>query len=405
MTKSMVHKLVTLLMCVFILGGSSVVSGLVVSTDAVGFHPLTMLYVGGSGPGNYTKIQDAVDNASDGDTVFVYDDSAPYEENIAINVSIQLLGEDRNTTSIEGGHYAISIYVDHVTVSGFRIRNVGDFWNCCGFYVVSDENTIVHNIIKDNLRMNGVYLYGSSYNTVEGNLIENNNYHGIRMEYATHNRILNNTVINNRGYGIYLWESTDNLVVGNTVMQSFSEGIILGDTSVRNTLFHNNFVNNTRTGFDPADDNMWDNGSTGNFWSDYTGSDVNNDGIGDSPYSIPGNHSIDRFPLMNPYGYETSQFQITIQGGLGLTIRVKNIGLYPASNVSWITSLISGRLLYPFNHYEQGTLSVLAPGEEIVLLRSPFLLGIGYMDVLVTVGTTSAKQRGYILVFFFIPSS
>ena len=30
------------------------------------------LYVGGSGPGNYTKIQDAIDNASDGDTLFVY---------------------------------------------------------------------------------------------------------------------------------------------------------------------------------------------------------------------------------------------------------------------------------------------------------------------------------------------
>ncbi len=29
------------------------------------------LYVGGSGPGNYTKIQDAIDNASDGDSVFV----------------------------------------------------------------------------------------------------------------------------------------------------------------------------------------------------------------------------------------------------------------------------------------------------------------------------------------------
>jgi hypothetical protein len=30
------------------------------------------LYVGGSGPGNYMKIQDAVDNASNGDTVFVF---------------------------------------------------------------------------------------------------------------------------------------------------------------------------------------------------------------------------------------------------------------------------------------------------------------------------------------------
>jgi len=83
-----------------------------------------ILYVGGSNPGNYSKIQDAIDNASQGDIVFVYDDSAPYYENIAINVPIHLIGENRNTTSIEGGNHAVSIFVDGVTVSGFRISNL-----------------------------------------------------------------------------------------------------------------------------------------------------------------------------------------------------------------------------------------------------------------------------------------
>ena len=86
-----------------------------------------MLYVGGSGPGNYSRIQDAVDNASSGDTVFVYDDSSPYYESITINAGISLRGEHRNTTSIEGGNRAISIFTDGVNVSGFRISNVGDF--------------------------------------------------------------------------------------------------------------------------------------------------------------------------------------------------------------------------------------------------------------------------------------
>ncbi len=60
------------------------------------------LYVGGSGPGNYTTIQDAVDNASEGDTVFVFDDSSPYVENIVVNTSLSLIGEKKETTIING---------------------------------------------------------------------------------------------------------------------------------------------------------------------------------------------------------------------------------------------------------------------------------------------------------------
>jgi hypothetical protein len=42
------------------------------------------LYVGGSGPGNYTTIQQAINDASNGDTVYVYDDSSPYKEQVSV---------------------------------------------------------------------------------------------------------------------------------------------------------------------------------------------------------------------------------------------------------------------------------------------------------------------------------
>ena len=56
----------------------------------------TWWYVGGSGPGNYTRIQDAIDDASNDDTAFVYAASSPYYENVIVNKSINLMGEDKS---------------------------------------------------------------------------------------------------------------------------------------------------------------------------------------------------------------------------------------------------------------------------------------------------------------------
>ena len=89
-----------------------------------------ILYVGGSGEGNYSKIQDAIDNVSIGATVFVYNDSSPYYENIYIDKWIKLIGESRETTIIDGGSgYTIYINIDsmppyaQVVINGFTIRN------------------------------------------------------------------------------------------------------------------------------------------------------------------------------------------------------------------------------------------------------------------------------------------
>ena len=78
------------------------------------------LYVGGIGPGNYTTIQNAIDNASDGDTVFVYAYSSPYYENVLVNRSINLIGEDKNTTIIDGSDkmkFLVNIDVPYVTAT------------------------------------------------------------------------------------------------------------------------------------------------------------------------------------------------------------------------------------------------------------------------------------------------
>ena len=70
-----------------------------------------ILHVGGSGSNNYSKIQDAISNASDGDEIFVYSYSSPYYENLVINKSIKLTGENRNTTKILGNGNGEVVYI------------------------------------------------------------------------------------------------------------------------------------------------------------------------------------------------------------------------------------------------------------------------------------------------------
>ena len=59
-------------------------------------------YVGGTGPNNYTTIQAAINDANTGDTIFVFNDSSPYKENIVIRKSVNLVGENRFSTVING---------------------------------------------------------------------------------------------------------------------------------------------------------------------------------------------------------------------------------------------------------------------------------------------------------------
>jgi hypothetical protein len=71
-------------------------------------------------------------------------------------------------------------------------------------------------------------------------------------------------------------------------------------------IYLNNFIGSHAGGRDAR--YIWDNGTIGNYWSDYNGTDQNNDGIGDVPYSFNAFSSmglgdiinIDNYPLMKP---------------------------------------------------------------------------------------------------------
>ena len=224
------------------------------------------LYVGGSGPNNYTKIQDAINDSSDGDTVYVYDDSSPYFENIVVDKSINLTGEDRNTTIIDGSEpepddiaCVIYIWERDVTLTGFTIQN-----SWCGigidgndFSACSDYNTIYGNVIRDNNI--GIQIIGSKENNIYSNNITNNS-EGITVVGlygdSYYNNIYKNNIMNNR-QGISLVNGLD------------------GDDTRDNSIFHNNLINNFINARDSGSNNHWSNKSVGNYWDNWIGLKIN----------------------------------------------------------------------------------------------------------------------------------
>jgi len=317
------------------------------------------IYVDGDGGKDYTSIQSAINNASKGDTVFVY--SGTYYEHITISKKLFLMGENRVDTIIDGNNIServVYITADDVCISGFTLRNsrktdhddAGIFTN--SHYINISNNIIKNNrngiymdylwyayenlttfghIISDNIIENnedGIIIRDSARSKVYGNLIRNNTDGGIHAWVVNNNSIYENTVENNGGDGMNLYASIHNVVysnlvknndlnglaiyatkytiiVGNTVEKN-SYGVVIYDDAGFNTIYQNNFIDNKQNVRDDVFNNIWDNGQFGNYWSDYTGTDDNGDDIGDTSYvysefNHPDFTMEDQYPLMFPW--------------------------------------------------------------------------------------------------------
>ncbi len=310
-------------------------------------------------PHDYATIQEAVNAASDGDRIFVK--SGTYHKKVIVNKTVSLTGENKSDTIVESrGDIVFEISAKGAELSEFtivgtstnltKITNYGAivysedsyvhdniFINSngvVGIYVCRDNNLIMHNLFKGSGKWTAMEILQSRYCDVIGNRIDGG-YYGIDIVngivHPGGHTICSNTITGVSYRALWLYNSGNNTIIANnfsycrygislrrcnsTLYPNRFEKNRISYNSVglrtyhseRQIFYHNNFINNTRQIYDfswddwaPASINIWDSRCEGNFWSDYNGTDLNREGIGDEPYTIDGNNS-DRYPLMNLY--------------------------------------------------------------------------------------------------------
>jgi len=227
----------------------------------------------------------------------------------------------KDCMTYNNSQYGIYLRID---ANNNVIANIFAYNNSDGIHLYySDNNTIV-NCTAYNNAYYGVQVNENCYSNYIGNCIIYSNLHGIKLYYSSFYNTVNNTKVYNNTDGIWADRNAasneimyctiySNLRCGlhltngaghNTIymcsiVENKEYGILITGT-YGNSIYHNNFIQNKHQALVSVSFNDWDNGTHGNYWSDYNGTDANDDGIGDTPYNISGDMHQDNYPLINP---------------------------------------------------------------------------------------------------------
>ncbi len=214
----------------------------------------------------YSTIQSALDASETGDIVSVSEGT--YYENVLLRKSgVVIMGRNKEKTIIDGQKTGsvIRIETNDVTISGFTIRNNGGSGKADG----------------------GVSLYNANNNILVNSIFENNTA-GISIDSSSNNNVIAGNIIRyNYREGIRLFSSMDNKIYNNQIQKNKIG--ISADSSRGGQIYSNNFIDNLDHAYDNSGMNAWEDGKSGNYWSNYKGS---------APYNIKGGaNAVDNFPL------------------------------------------------------------------------------------------------------------
>jgi parallel beta-helix repeat protein len=280
-------------------------------------------------PDNYPTIQEAINGAHDGDSVFVR--SGVYYEHLVVNKSISLVGEDSRNTVIDGNRsdkYIVSLLASGVTLRNFMVANSDS--------IAVEINRSSNDVIMGNRLFHegvGVWLEQSENSLIQNNVIFDTSF-AVLLDTGCNNTIVTSNRISEATFGTILTNSNNNTISRNImrncnmyVVYLAGNGILsrhnrilenefwtrpdayfttrLEVSGAPNTAIYGNSFINIRMGDLDTGIITWDNGSAGNYWNDYNGTDTDNDGIGDTPYAIHPYVEIqpygeDKKPLMSP---------------------------------------------------------------------------------------------------------
>jgi parallel beta-helix repeat protein len=256
---------VKVIVCMILAGSLAVPIQALVTTTPRSLS--TTLYVGGSGPGNYTSIQAAINASADGDTIYVYNDSSPYIESVIVNKNIALIGEDAATTIIDNMEDNATDYTVRMAANGSSIQGFSIMYAVTANLLVKASHVTVADIILPYSSMIGLYVNDGNM-TIEGTTIRDCVIEGetsaLGIFDANDTRIIDNTLTStfssilmaqsfntNISYntitaeqGIFVLYCTNTIITQNTLTKC-KDGIDLVCSTFMN-ITRNNFLNTSR---------------------------------------------------------------------------------------------------------------------------------------------------------------